>query len=99
MLRGTACAGVQEMYFEAKESYDEAEALLKEQLAEAPQSALLQKRLVALEKSRGNLGGAIEGLRRYLDACQTDREAWEELGELYLQVANLSRIWTRGGFP
>ena len=75
------------MYFEAKESYDEAEALLKEQLAEAPQSALLQKRAVALEKSRGNSGGAIEALRRYLDTCQTDREAWEELGELYLQVS------------
>lgn len=42
---------------------------------------------VALEKSKGNLSGAIELLRRYVDVYMLDREAWEELGELYLEVS------------
>lgn len=74
------------MYYEASGAFEEAETLLREQLAEAPESQLLLKRAVALEKSRGNAGAAIEALRRYVDVYQTDREAWEELGELYLQV-------------
>jgi hypothetical protein len=41
---------------------------------------------VAVEKTRGNTAGAIEALRRYLDAYQNDREGWEELAELYLEV-------------
>ena len=41
---------------------------------------------VALERSKGNLSGAIELLRKYLDVYMLDRVAWEELGELYLQV-------------
>lgn len=41
---------------------------------------------VALEKTRGNLPGAVDLLRKYLDVWCNDREAWEELGELYLEV-------------
>jgi hypothetical protein len=41
---------------------------------------------VALEKSRGNFTAAADALRKYLDTWSNDREAWEELGELYLQV-------------
>lgn len=41
---------------------------------------------VAVEKSRGNLSGAIELLRKYIDTYMLDKAAWEELGELYLQV-------------
>jgi hypothetical protein len=41
---------------------------------------------VAVEKSRGNTSGAIESLRKYLDTYQNDKEAWEELAELYLEV-------------
>ncbi len=41
---------------------------------------------VALEKSQGNLGAAVEALRKYVDIFQTDCEAWEELGALYLQA-------------
>lgn len=45
------------------------------------------KREVAAEKSRGNLGGAIELLRKYVDVYMLDKAAWEELGELYLQAS------------
>jgi hypothetical protein len=41
---------------------------------------------VALEKTQGNLGAAVEALRKYVDIFQTDCEAWEELGALYLQA-------------
>lgn len=41
---------------------------------------------MALEKSQGSAGAAIEALRRYVDVFQTDRDAWEELGALYVQA-------------
>ena len=41
---------------------------------------------VVAEKSKGSLSSAIELLRRYVDTYMLDRAAWEELGELYLQV-------------
>ena len=71
---------------EARGSYEQAEALILEQLEEAPESQMLLKRQVALEKTKGNLSGAIEMLRKYVETFQTDREAWEELGHLYLEV-------------
>ena len=50
---------------------------------------------VALEKSQGNVGAAIEALRKYVDVFQTDRDAWEELGALYVQarLACLAFAW------
>ena len=77
---------MQEMYLEARGSYQQAEALILEELEQAPDSQMLLKRQVALEKTKGNLAGAIEALRKYVDTFQTDREAWEELGHLYLEV-------------
>ena len=41
---------------------------------------------VALAKSKGNLNTAIELLRKHVDVFMLDKMAWEELGELYLQV-------------
>lgn len=74
------------MYFEAKGSYVEAEDALKTELEEHPDSQLLLKRQVALEKTKGNTAAAIDALRKYIDIFQTDREAWEELADLYLQA-------------
>lgn len=45
------------------------------------------KRQVAVEKSKGNLSGAIELLRKYVDVYMLDKVAWEELGELYLEAS------------
>ena len=41
---------------------------------------------VAMEKSKGNTTHAIELLRQYLDTFMTDRDAWAELADLYIQV-------------
>lgn len=41
---------------------------------------------VAIERTKGNLGKAIDLLRSYVDTFMTDREAWEELADLYVQV-------------
>ena len=43
---------------------------------------------VAVEKSKGALSNAIELLRKYVDTYMLDKAAWEELGELYLQVCD-----------
>ena len=41
---------------------------------------------MAFEKTAGNLPAAIDLLRSYVDLYMTDKEAWEELAELYTQV-------------
>lgn len=42
---------------------------------------------VALERSRGNLLSAIDVLKKYVDVFSNDKEAWEELAEMYLEVS------------
>lgn len=51
---------------------------------------------MALEKSQGNVGAAIEALRKYVDVFQTDRDAWEELGALYVQARLRIISWCQG---
>ncbi|KAG1672000.1 hypothetical protein FOA52_013373 [Chlamydomonas sp. UWO 241] len=75
---------LQGMYFEAGGDFDTAAELYTEALAEDPSNPVFHKRLVAVEKSRGNVNAAIEGLKKYLETFQGDQEAWEELGQLYL---------------
>lgn len=41
---------------------------------------------VAAARTKGDLPGAVEYLKTYLDFWMNDREAWEELTELYLEV-------------
>lgn len=41
---------------------------------------------VAIEKTKGNNVKAIELLKAYVDIFMTDRDAWSELGDLYLEV-------------
>ena len=43
---------------------------------------------IACEKTRGNTSRALELLQKYVDTFMTDREAWEELGDMYLQVCD-----------
>ena len=46
-----------------------------------------------MEKTKGNMPAAMELLRKYVDLYQTDREAWEELAELYTQVWPSAEQW------
>ncbi len=42
---------------------------------------------VAMERAKGNTVGAIGLLQKYVDTNQMDKDAWEELADLYLQVS------------
>ncbi len=56
----------------------------------ASDTALLTRQplKVAVEKTRGNTQAAAEALKKYLDVFSGDRDAWEELAELYIEVRN-----------
>ncbi|GFH18524.1 TPR_REGION domain-containing protein [Haematococcus lacustris] len=74
------------MWWEAQGQHSQAEQIYKDILDNQPSNELALKRLVALEKSRGRLPEAVEALKAYLDVFSNDREGWEELGELYLEM-------------
>lgn len=40
-----------------------------------------------MERAKGNTVGAIGLLQKYVDTNQMDKDAWEELADLYLQVS------------
>ncbi|MEW5300729.1 MAG: hypothetical protein WDW36_003639 [Sanguina aurantia] len=77
---------LQAMCFEARGEFEVAEKLYREMLTDDPASEVIGKRLVALERSRGNLLSAIDVLKKYVDVFSNDKEAWEELAEMYLEV-------------
>ncbi|KAG2483062.1 hypothetical protein HYH03_018045 [Edaphochlamys debaryana] len=79
---------LQGMYFEAAGDYSRAEEAYKDMLVAEPGNEMVHKRMVALERSRGNTEGAITALRKYLDIFANDKDAWEEMAELYLEVLN-----------
>ena len=41
---------------------------------------------MAAEKTRGNTLAAVEALKKYLEIHAGDKDAWEEMGDLYLEV-------------
>lgn len=74
------------MLFEAHGNFDAAEEIYTKIAKQPSGSAIGQKRLAALERSKGHLPAAIEALRRYLHTFSTDKSAWEELADLYLEL-------------
>ena len=44
----------------------------------------MRKRLVALNKARNRIEGAVVELQDYLDIWMTDAEGWTELANLYI---------------
>eukprot|EP00877_Chromochloris_zofingiensis_P004184 jgi/Chrzof1/13767/Cz08g11130.t1 len=75
------------MWYEAAGKEQDAEEVYKQILKEQPSNELAAKRLVALQKTKGHTLGAIDSLRWYLDTFMNDKEAWEELAELYLEAS------------
>lgn len=47
---------------------------------------VIQRMQVAIQKTQGDLPGAVQSLCTYLDTFMLDKDAWEELAEAYLQV-------------
>ncbi|GLI61847.1 hypothetical protein VaNZ11_004355 [Volvox africanus] len=79
---------LQGMYYEAVGDYNKAEGVYNDLLTQDAANEMILKRMVALERSRGNLTTAIDALRKYLDTFANDKEGWEELAEMYLEVQN-----------
>jgi ER membrane protein complex subunit 2 len=77
---------LQGMYYEALGKYGDAKEWYESILKEHPDNLPARRRLIALEKSKGNTGTALDALRRHVDVFMNDVQAWEELAELYLQV-------------
>lgn len=73
------------MYMEATGNLDLAEAIYDEILASDPSNEMILKRKAMFKKAKGEFSGAIQALKDYVDAYMLDRDAWEELGELYLR--------------
>ncbi|KAK9863750.1 hypothetical protein WJX84_003356 [Apatococcus fuscideae] len=73
------------MYFEGKGQLKEANEVYSRFQSEFPDHELLEKRKVAMERAKGNTVGAIGLLQKYVDTNQMDKDAWEELADLYLQ--------------
>ncbi|KAG2452363.1 hypothetical protein HYH02_003385 [Chlamydomonas schloesseri] len=79
---------LQGMYFEAAGDFSRAEEMYRDILATHPDNEMALKRMVSVERSRGNVNAAIEALRKYVDTFGNDKDGWEELAELYLEVLN-----------
>lgn len=41
---------------------------------------------IAINKTKGDLAGAAQALRTYLDSFSSDKDAWEELADIYTEV-------------
>jgi len=69
--------------FEAREKWDEAEAIYQEILQNDPSDCLAIKRRVCILKAQGKFGKAIELLNKYLEDFMMDESAWGELADIY----------------
>eukprot|EP00891_Asterochloris_glomerata_P006134 jgi/Astpho2/6134/e_gw1.00084.99.1_t len=83
--KSARAARLKSMYHEAKGELTQAAELHRLLLEDDPQNLQAVKRQVALAKASGKPGAAIDLLRRHVDVYMTDREAWEELAESYVQ--------------
>ncbi|GAX84373.1 hypothetical protein CEUSTIGMA_g11795.t1 [Chlamydomonas eustigma] len=77
---------LQGMFWEASGNPEKAIEIYQDVLTAKPSDEIAAKRLIAVEKTRGNTLAAAEALKKYLDIYSGDREAWEELAELYLEL-------------
>ncbi|KAK3923910.1 ER membrane protein complex subunit 2 [Frankliniella fusca] len=75
---------LQAMKMEALEKYDEALELLDQIIKRDETNAAPRKRRVAILKAKGRIMEAIKELNEYLKKFMSDKEAWQELCELYL---------------
>ena len=79
------------LYLDAIGKADEADALIAGALDGAPASPPLLKRAAALARSRGDARAAITALTAFLDAVQTDADAWAQLGDWHAAAGDAAR--------
>lgn len=74
------------MWFESKNHWQQADKIYSGLLEEQPLDPIVHKRRVAIAKGQGNLSGAVEALKQYIEIFMADHEAWRELAELYISL-------------
>eukprot|EP00850_Spirogloea_muscicola_P014871 SM000110S18878 [mRNA] locus=s110:66151:71043:+ [translate_table: standard] len=79
------------MLLEAKGWYDQADNVYSSLLVEHPTEAVLHKRRVAMLKAKGDLVGAVDALKEYLDIFMADHDAWRELADIYISLQMLKQ--------
>jgi tetratricopeptide (TPR) repeat protein len=77
---------LQGMFWEASGVTEKAQEIYASHLRQNPTDEIILKRTVAVQKTIGSTQAAIETLRSYLNVYANDREAWEELADLYLSL-------------
>lgn len=75
------------MYYEAIKDFTKAEEIYKEELVKNPTNAAILRRTVAVRVGQGDLTGAAQLLKTYLDTHATDWSAWEEAASIYIRLA------------
>ncbi|CAD7698419.1 unnamed protein product [Ostreobium quekettii] len=73
------------MYMEATGNLDRADGIYDEILATDPCNEMILKRKATCKKTKGDIPGAIQALKHYVDIYMLDRDAWEELAGLYIK--------------
>lgn len=56
------------------------------------QASCLNHAALSCARALVRLQAAIEALKKYLDVYANDKDAWEEMAELYLQVRGLAVV-------
>lgn len=79
------------LYREAVGEWEEAAELYKQLLIDAPENTFARKRFIAIRRAQGKTVDAIEAANKYLQICETDRDAWHELGEMYMEEAQIGK--------
>jgi tetratricopeptide (TPR) repeat protein len=74
------------MHFEATKDFPKAEELYKKELGKNPVNNVVLRRLITIKEAQGDLFGAIQMVRGYLDIHLTDYWAWEHAASLYLRT-------------
>lgn len=72
------------MWFEAKGQWQQADKIYTGLLEVQPLDPFIHKRKAAIAKGQGNLAGAVEALKQYIEIFMADHDAWRELAETYV---------------
>jgi len=74
------------MHFAATKDFSKAEELYKKEIAKNPVNTTVLRGLVSVKEAQGDLVGAIQVIRGYLDIHLTDYWGWEHAASLYLRT-------------